>query len=230
MSQLTTIGGTLSFMPPELRFQSTRLSTRPFAADMWSYGETIYRMLAGQPMFDGDALLDYWQGRASFSEEALRRLKISNAAIEFIKKLVVPESERGCRRRRQCMIPGSMRLPHNRNNLNLLQKTKRFLSAHYLCLMKTQIQLPLQHTLMFGQMNLQTRQHSCDRQPILISGLIRAPRTQPLIQSLLIHRTNLIYLELTPPRRAVWPLRYQPVAVQSTRPQIQVYPEPTIIH
>ncbi|VUC27891.1 unnamed protein product [Clonostachys rosea] len=94
MSQLTTIGGTPSFMPPELRFHSTRISTRPFAADMWSYGETIYRMLTGQPMFDGDTLLDYWQGRAAFPEEALRRLKTSNNAIEFIKKLVVPESDK----------------------------------------------------------------------------------------------------------------------------------------
>lgn len=93
MSQLTTIGGTLSFMPPELRFQSSRLSTRPYAADMWSYGETIYRMFTGQPMFDGDALLDYWQGRSSFPDEGLRRLKVSNPVIEFIKKLVVPESE-----------------------------------------------------------------------------------------------------------------------------------------
>ncbi|CAH0022282.1 unnamed protein product [Clonostachys rhizophaga] len=94
MSQLTTIGGTLSFMPPELRFQSSRLSTRPFAADMWSYGETLYRMFTGQPMFDGDALLDYWQGRSCFPDEGLRRLQTSNAAIEFIKKLVVPESEK----------------------------------------------------------------------------------------------------------------------------------------
>ncbi|CAG9988223.1 unnamed protein product [Clonostachys byssicola] len=94
MSQLTTIGGTLSFMPPELCFHSTRLSTRPFAADMWSFGATIYRMFTSQPMFDGDALLDYWQGRASFPDEALRRLKVSNAAIQFITKLMAPESEK----------------------------------------------------------------------------------------------------------------------------------------
>ncbi|CAH0051972.1 unnamed protein product [Clonostachys solani] len=81
------------FSHRDLKPASTRLSTRPFAADMWSYGETIYRMFTGQPMFDGDTLLDYWQGRASFPEEALRRLKISNAAIDFIKKLVVAESE-----------------------------------------------------------------------------------------------------------------------------------------
>lgn len=93
----STLCGTLGFMAPELlgfsppQNQPSQLD-RWKAADIWAFGETVYRLLTGVSSF-GDNIQDlgeYFRGRTDFPRKALERNNVSGDGIEFIRNCMAP--------------------------------------------------------------------------------------------------------------------------------------------
>lgn len=93
----STVCGTLGFMAPELlgfNAPGNQLSQldRWKAADIWAFGETVYRLLAGVPSFGDDLqdLCDYVRDETDFPREALRDNKVSADGIDFVRRCMAP--------------------------------------------------------------------------------------------------------------------------------------------
>ncbi|KAK4452641.1 kinase-like domain-containing protein [Podospora aff. communis PSN243] len=88
----TTIRGTESFMAPETRgfpFIGDPMLANPFAADMWSLGEVVFRALSGRATFaDPQALSDYQKKEAGFPTHVLRDSNVTPAAESFVLALM----------------------------------------------------------------------------------------------------------------------------------------------
>lgn len=94
----STVCGTLGFMAPELLgFNTTPGSQLPEldklkAADMWAFGETVYRLLTGVASL-GDNIQDlckYVQGQKAFPQGPLEGHNVSDAGIVFIRRCLDP--------------------------------------------------------------------------------------------------------------------------------------------
>lgn len=84
----TTVRGTENFMAPETRgfpFMGEPVLANPFAADLWSLGEVIFRALTGCATFDKPSeLVEYQKARLEFPTAPLRRVKASPAAESLL--------------------------------------------------------------------------------------------------------------------------------------------------
>lgn len=89
----STLCGTLGFMAPELLgFITPGNQLSQFdkwkAADIWAFGETVYRLLTGVSSF-GDNIQDlaeYFRDQRNFPRKALERSNVSADGIEFIRR------------------------------------------------------------------------------------------------------------------------------------------------
>ncbi|KAK0644063.1 kinase-like domain-containing protein [Cercophora newfieldiana] len=88
----TTVRGTENFMAPEMRgfpFIGDPRLENPFAADMWSLGEIVFRALSGCATFeDPRRLLDYQQNKAGFPINILRDNTASLEAESLVVSLM----------------------------------------------------------------------------------------------------------------------------------------------
>jgi serine/threonine protein kinase len=94
----STLKGTLGFLAPELHgFVKAGNESSPRsaqAADMWSLGETVFRMLTGEPTFKTMGLLaDYVQMPDHFPSNALLARGVRSEGCDFIKRVMMPTSE-----------------------------------------------------------------------------------------------------------------------------------------
>ncbi|KAH6981193.1 kinase-like domain-containing protein [Ilyonectria sp. MPI-CAGE-AT-0026] len=82
----TMVPGTRNFMPPEiLGFIGDSKAADPYLGDMWSFGETIFQALTGQPTFDNPTSINrYCNDQIQFPDAALRDLGVNEDAIGFI--------------------------------------------------------------------------------------------------------------------------------------------------
>lgn len=94
----STVCGTLGFMAPELLgFNTTPGRQLPQlgkwkAADIWAFGETVYRLLTGVASL-GDNIQDlckYIQDQKTFPQGPLERHNVSDGAITFIRRCLDP--------------------------------------------------------------------------------------------------------------------------------------------
>ena len=93
----STLKGTLGFLAPELHgFVKAGNESSPRsaqAADMWSLGETVFRMLTGEPTFKTMGLLaDYVQMPDHFPSNALLARGVRSEGCDFIKRVMMPTS------------------------------------------------------------------------------------------------------------------------------------------
>lgn len=93
----STLKGTLGFLAPELHgFVKAGDESSPQsaqAADMWSLGETVFRMLTGEPTFKTMRLLaDYVQMPDHFPSNALLARGVRSEGRDFIKRVMMPTS------------------------------------------------------------------------------------------------------------------------------------------
>jgi len=97
LTMSSTLKGTLGFLAPELHGfvkAGNELSPRSAqAADMWSLGETAFRMLTGEPTFKTMGLLaDYVQMPDRFPSNALLARGVRSEGCDFIKRVMMPTS------------------------------------------------------------------------------------------------------------------------------------------
>lgn len=93
----SNVCGTLGFLAPELLGFNTpgdQLSQleKWKAADIWAFGETVYRLLTGVSSF-GDSIQDlgqYVRYKTEFPREALWKSKISPGGIDFLRHCMAP--------------------------------------------------------------------------------------------------------------------------------------------
>lgn len=93
----STLCGTLGFMAPELLGFSPPLNQlsqldKWKAADIWAFGETVYRLLTGVSSF-GDNIQDlgeYFRDEINFPRKALERNNVSGDGIEFVRNCMAP--------------------------------------------------------------------------------------------------------------------------------------------
>jgi hypothetical protein len=88
----STVRGTPGFVAPEMigSYEDTK-SSDPLAGDMWCLGETVFRMLTGQPTFDSIlSLINYKKGLKHHPIESLNDVIISKQAIDFVKSIMAP--------------------------------------------------------------------------------------------------------------------------------------------
>lgn len=92
----STVCGTPGFMAPELLGYSTPGTQLPQlgkwkAADIWAFGETVYRLLTGTSSFVDDFHLgEYFRDEKNFPWKALKRNNVSADGIEFIRCCMAP--------------------------------------------------------------------------------------------------------------------------------------------
>ncbi|KAH8722144.1 kinase-like domain-containing protein [Ilyonectria robusta] len=122
----TMVPGTRNFMPPEiLGFIGDSKAADPYLGDMWSFGETIFQTLTGQPTFDNPTSINrYCNNQIQFPGAALRDLGASEDAIGFIgsvmnsnpsKRLTADEALGHCWIKLNTQTPpeeGDVRLPN----------------------------------------------------------------------------------------------------------------------
>jgi serine/threonine protein kinase len=95
MEVLSTVKGTMPYMAPEL------LSHEPGrmimidhqAADMWSLGEMVFRMLTKTPAFGPGTLYHYLARPDLFPSYKLIEKGVSHQAVDFIQSLMKPPPE-----------------------------------------------------------------------------------------------------------------------------------------
>jgi serine/threonine protein kinase len=94
LTMSSTLKGTLGFLAPELHgFVKAGDESSPQAADMWSLGETVFRMLTGEPTFKTMRLLaDYVQVPDHFPSNALLARGVRSEGRDFIKRVMMPTS------------------------------------------------------------------------------------------------------------------------------------------
>lgn len=93
----STMCGTLGFMAPELLGFSTpggqfSQLEKWKAADIWAFGETLYRLLTGVSPF-GDNIQDigqYVRYEKEFPDQYLRKSNISPSGIDFLRHCIAP--------------------------------------------------------------------------------------------------------------------------------------------
>ena len=87
--------GTLDFMAPELVDPLGDPKTvDPYLADMWSFGETIFRMLTNQKTFENSrSLYRYLEGRLEYPRSTLSQVQASEDSMNFTQSLMKPESK-----------------------------------------------------------------------------------------------------------------------------------------
>ncbi|KAH7087608.1 kinase-like domain-containing protein [Paraphoma chrysanthemicola] len=96
-SGITTVHGTFHFMAPEFRGRLTDESpsqAADFAADIWSAGETLSRMMTGEETFTSVALDRFQRGLQEFPRERFFNLGFSNAAVDFVRSLMKASPEK----------------------------------------------------------------------------------------------------------------------------------------
>ncbi|SPO06158.1 uncharacterized protein DNG_08847 [Cephalotrichum gorgonifer] len=94
--QVSTIKGTVAYMAPELVCHDTRLPLviNHQAADMWSVGEMVFRMLSKTAAFPSlHALLSYHVRPDFFPSKPLERIGASKQTLDFIQSLMRPAPE-----------------------------------------------------------------------------------------------------------------------------------------
>ncbi|KAH7127971.1 kinase-like domain-containing protein [Dactylonectria estremocensis] len=86
----TAIRGTPGFMPPEiLGYSGNPKAVDACLGDMWCLGELVFQTLTSQATFDNYAELGkYCSGMVTFPTQALRDVKASESAIEFVTALM----------------------------------------------------------------------------------------------------------------------------------------------
>lgn len=94
MGEASTVRGTPSFMAPEtlgFPFTGDPKKASPYSADMWCFGETLFRCHTGHATFeDKEQLYEYQQGKRLFPAVELQRAKASGLALNFIRQLMLP--------------------------------------------------------------------------------------------------------------------------------------------
>jgi WD40 repeat protein len=80
--------GTPGYIAPELLNLCENGSL--FAADMWAFGETIFRILTKRVAFSGETLPRYAKGEISFPVEKLLAVQVSQPGVDFIVSLMRP--------------------------------------------------------------------------------------------------------------------------------------------
>lgn len=93
MNSTTTKRGTPVFWPPELHGFVTSDAEgygNLYAADMWCFGETLFRVLTGQATFGNVAKLSKFAfGQIDFPEAILKDLSVSEGGVAFLRSLIV---------------------------------------------------------------------------------------------------------------------------------------------
>ncbi|CAI6100868.1 unnamed protein product [Clonostachys chloroleuca] len=93
MNSTTTRRGTPVFWPPELHGFVTSDAEgygNLYAADMWCFGETLFRVLTGQATFGNVAKLSKFAfGQIDFPEAILKDLSVSEGGVAFLRSLIV---------------------------------------------------------------------------------------------------------------------------------------------
>lgn len=95
MTELTAIRGTPNFLPPELLgFGKGGKLTHSFAIDMWSLGDTLFRIPSGRRTFEQlQDVVKYCTGRTTFPTSILQKAGDSEKAISFISSLMLVDPE-----------------------------------------------------------------------------------------------------------------------------------------
>lgn len=90
----STVRGTPEFMPPETigwPFLGAPSMANPYSADMWCFGETLFRCSTGHAVFeDRSQLHRYQRYETLFPFHELERVKASFLATNFIYSLMLP--------------------------------------------------------------------------------------------------------------------------------------------
>ena len=95
----SSLKGTLGFMAPELHGFAEAgkecSSDNAQAADMWSLGELVFRMLTKEPTFRSMGLLfNYVRNPESFPSSALHAHNVSLSGLDFVKSAMTPAPEK----------------------------------------------------------------------------------------------------------------------------------------
>ncbi|KAK4649699.1 uncharacterized protein QC761_121350 [Podospora bellae-mahoneyi] len=87
----TTVRGTPGFLAPEVLDCDPSTGQRDsFPIDMWCFGETVYQMLTGEPVFKTlAALFHYRAGSIEFPDQAFQRVNASPEARHFVRSLML---------------------------------------------------------------------------------------------------------------------------------------------
>ncbi|KAK4207893.1 kinase-like domain-containing protein, partial [Rhypophila decipiens] len=94
MDEVSTNRGTPSFEAPEtlgFPFTGDPKRANPYFADLWCFGETLYRCHVGSATFeDKKQLFHYQHGERQFPIEKLQQARASGLATNFIHSLMLP--------------------------------------------------------------------------------------------------------------------------------------------
>ncbi|KAK0723649.1 kinase-like domain-containing protein, partial [Apiosordaria backusii] len=87
----TTVRGTPGFLAPETLDCDPNTGQRDsFPIDMWCFGETVYQMLTGEPVFKSYMdLFHYRAGSIEFPDQAFQRVNASPEARHFVRSLML---------------------------------------------------------------------------------------------------------------------------------------------
>ncbi|KAK0665754.1 kinase-like domain-containing protein [Cercophora samala] len=87
----TTVKGTAGFLAPEMLDWDLSTGQRgSFPIDMWCFGETVYQMLTGEPVFKTfTELFHYRAGSIQFPDQAFQRVKASLEVRDFVRSLML---------------------------------------------------------------------------------------------------------------------------------------------
>ena len=97
---LSTVKGTVPYMAPEILGQEPGASYQIDyqAADMWSLGEMVFRMLTKTPTFPSHGFLFRYMARPDlFPSKELALHQVSQEADSFLQSLMKPAPERRLR-------------------------------------------------------------------------------------------------------------------------------------
>ncbi|KAM7195481.1 Protein kinase-like domain containing protein [Rhypophila sp. PSN 637] len=132
MDEASTVRGTPSFMPPEtlgFPFTGDPKKANPYSADLWCFGETLYRCHVGGATFeDKEQLYEYQRGNRLFPVEKLQQVRASGLATNFIHFLMLPNPAERLdteRARRHPWLRGEVEPPSGQNTTNTYRSSRK---------------------------------------------------------------------------------------------------------
>ncbi|VUC31865.1 unnamed protein product, partial [Clonostachys rosea] len=118
----TTVKGTPLFMPPELLGFGSKdsRSTDLYAADMWCYGQTVFKIICGRGAFISmSELYGFFFGHVPFPIPALVEVGVGEDAVAFLKSLLV------CSPAERLTAAAALELPWMDTDINGSRKSSR---------------------------------------------------------------------------------------------------------